>query len=94
MACCDWTWGETPKVQLLKLQVLATKDAALLDDSMACKVFARRGSYVVRIEQDPTTMAVMQAWKNGDFLCKNYILNDLDKTLYNVFNMLPTTKLL
>ncbi|XP_057489383.1 uncharacterized protein LOC130775236 [Actinidia eriantha] len=45
-------------------------------------------------EQDPTTVTAVQAWKHGDFLCKNYILNGLDKTLYNVYSSLPTAKLL
>ncbi|XP_057491347.1 uncharacterized protein LOC130777071 [Actinidia eriantha] len=45
-------------------------------------------------EQDPMTMATVQAWKHSDFLCKIYILNGLDKTLYNVYSPLPTAKLL
>ncbi|GFZ10814.1 hypothetical protein Acr_22g0002120 [Actinidia rufa] len=47
-----------------------------------------------KAEKDPTTVAAVQAWKHGDFLCKNYILNGLDKTLYNVYSPLPTAKLL
>ena len=47
-----------------------------------------------KMEQDPTIVAAVQAWKHGDFLCKNYILNGLDKTLYNVYSPLSTVKLL
>ena len=43
-------------------------------------------------EQDPTIVAAVQAWKYGDFLCKNYILNGLDKTTYNVYSPLPYDK--
>ena len=27
----------------------------------------------------------MEAWKHIDFLCRNYILNGLDNTLYDVY---------
>ena len=34
----------------------------------------------------------MDAWKHYDFLCKNYILNGLDNTLYNVYSPIKTTR--
>lgn len=34
-------------------------------------------------EIDRQVIAVVDAWKHADFLCKNYILNGLDSTLYN-----------
>ena len=37
-------------------------------------------------------VAVVEAWKHVDFLCRNYILNGLDNTLYNVYSLLKTTK--
>ena len=36
---------------------------------------------------DFQTMAAIDAWKQEDFLCKNYILNGLDNMLYNVYSM-------
>ena len=35
---------------------------------------------------------MVDAWKHSDFLCKNYILNGLDNTLYNVYSLIKTTK--
>ena len=34
-------------------------------------------------EIDRQVVAIVDAWKHADFLCKNYILNGLDSTLYN-----------
>ena len=34
-------------------------------------------------EIDRQVVAIVDAWKHADFLCKNYILNRLDSTLYN-----------
>ena len=35
-------------------------------------------------ETDKQVVAAMEAWKHADFLCRNYLLNGLDNTLYNV----------
>ena len=38
---------------------------------------------------DPTSkesMMMVDAWKNSDFLCRNYILNRLDDTLYGIYS--------
>ena len=35
-------------------------------------------------EIDRQVYAVVEAWKHVDFLCRNYLLNGLDNTLYNV----------
>ena len=37
-------------------------------------------------EADRQVVAAVDAWKHSDFLCKNYILNGLDNTLYNVYS--------
>ena len=34
----------------------------------------------------------MEAWNYSNFLCKNYILNSLDNTLYNMYSPIRTTK--
>ena len=36
-------------------------------------------------EIDKQVVVAMEAWKHADFLCRNYILNGLDNTLYNVY---------
>ena len=43
-------------------------------------------------ETDCLTVATVEAWKHADFLCKNYILNGLKNTLYNVYCTIPTAK--
>ena len=35
----------------------------------------------------------MDAWNHSDFLCRNYVLNGLENTLYNVYSSLKTTEL-
>ncbi|CAL9001610.1 unnamed protein product [Prunus brigantina] len=39
-------------------------------------------------------VAAADAWYHSDFLCKNYILNGLDNTLYNVYSPIKTAKAL
>jgi transposase InsO family protein len=41
---------------------------------------------------DVQSVAAVDAWKHADFLCRNYILNGLDNTLYNVYSPLKTAK--
>ena len=36
-------------------------------------------------ETDRQVVAAVEAWKHSDFLCRNYLLNGLDNTLYNVY---------
>ncbi|XP_061366949.1 uncharacterized protein LOC133310077 [Gastrolobium bilobum] len=39
---------------------------------------------------DKEKVAAINAWKHSDFLCRNYIVNGLDDTLYNVYSTLKT----
>ena len=43
-------------------------------------------------ETDRQVVAVVEAWKHADFLCRNYLLNGLDNTLYNVYCAFNTTR--
>ncbi|KAL6335103.1 hypothetical protein AAG906_026483 [Vitis piasezkii] len=43
-------------------------------------------------ETDKQIAAAVEAWKHSDFLCKNYILNGLDNTMYNVYSQVKTAK--
>ncbi|KAL0282451.1 UNVERIFIED_CONTAM: hypothetical protein Sradi_7261200 [Sesamum radiatum] len=43
-------------------------------------------------ETDTQKRAAMDAWGHGDFLCRNYILNDLSDTLYNVYSSATTAR--
>ncbi|XXG85522.1 hypothetical protein AAC387_Pa11g0584 [Persea americana] len=38
-------------------------------------------------ETDKQVVAAVEAWKHADFLCRNYILNGPDNTLYNVLRI-------
>ena len=37
-------------------------------------------------------VAAVEAWKHADFLCRNYLLNGLDNTLYNVYCAFNTAR--
>ena len=43
-------------------------------------------------ETDRRVVVAVEAWKHADFLCKNYILNGLDNTLYNAYSSIKTAK--
>ncbi|XP_059636093.1 uncharacterized protein LOC132278315 [Cornus florida] len=43
-------------------------------------------------ETDITKLGAVDTWKYGNFLCKNYILNGLDNTLYNMYSPINTAK--
>ncbi|KAL0331731.1 UNVERIFIED_CONTAM: hypothetical protein Sangu_1718600 [Sesamum angustifolium] len=45
-------------------------------------------------ETDPQKRAAMDAWGHEDFRCRNYILNGLSDTLYNVYNLATTARAL
>ena len=38
------------------------------------------------------SMMTVDAWKNSDFLCRNYILNRLDDTLYDIYSSCNSAK--
>ena len=41
---------------------------------------------------DLDSVLVVDAWTQGDFLCRNYVLNGLDDSLYNVYSPITTAK--
>ncbi|XXG85984.1 hypothetical protein AAC387_Pa11g0978 [Persea americana] len=43
-------------------------------------------------ETDKQAVAALEAWKHSDFLCRNYVFNGLDNTLYNVYCLLKSAK--
>ena len=43
-------------------------------------------------ERDIKVINVVDAWKHSDFLYKNYVLNALTDSLYNVYTDKKTTK--
>ena len=43
-------------------------------------------------EHDIQVIDVVDAWKHSDFLCRNYVMNVLTYSLYNVYSDKKTTK--
>ena len=43
-------------------------------------------------ERDIQIISVVDAWKHYDFLCRNYVMNALTNSLYNVYTDKKTTK--
>ena len=43
-------------------------------------------------ETDKQVVSAVKVWKHVDFLCRNYILNGLDNTLYNVYCAFNTAR--
>ena len=43
-------------------------------------------------ETDKEKLAAVDAWNHSNFLCRNYVLNGLENTLYNVYSPLKTDK--
>lgn len=39
-------------------------------------------------------MVVVDTWNHNDFICKNYILNGLGNTIYNMYNLIKSSKVL
>ena len=42
--------------------------------------------------QDREKFMIVEAWKQSDFLCKDYILSALEDDLYNVYSSITTSK--
>ena len=42
-------------------------------------------------ETNKQVQSVVKAWSHSNFLCKNYIINSLDNTLYSVYSLIRTT---
>ena len=44
------------------------------------------------LETDLDSVLAVDAWTQGNLLGRNYILNGLDDSLYNIYSLIPTTK--
>ncbi|GFZ06733.1 hypothetical protein Acr_18g0009030 [Actinidia rufa] len=60
----------------LNLARFLTKNAPALDED----------------ETDEQVVAAVKVWKHSNFLCRNYVLNSLDNTLYNAYCTKQTAK--
>ncbi|KAL2491246.1 Uncharacterized protein Adt_26874 [Abeliophyllum distichum] len=41
---------------------------------------------------DIQAVSAVEAWNHSDFLCRNYVMNGLADSLYNVYSSMKTTK--
>jgi hypothetical protein len=71
---------------------MATKDAFYLTTLNLAKFLYEDATTLNENESDRQVVAAIDAWKHADFLCKNYILNGLDNTLYNVYSQIKTAR--
>ncbi|PHT31475.1 hypothetical protein CQW23_27812 [Capsicum baccatum] len=50
------------------------------------------GPEVPKGTSDKGSFVIMEAWKNSDCLCRNYILSGLQDDLYNIYSGTKTSK--
>ncbi|CAM8927883.1 unnamed protein product [Rhodiola kirilowii] len=43
-------------------------------------------------EYDPQVLMAFNTWKDADYMCRNYVLNSLNDTLYNVYYIKSSAK--
>ena len=68
---------------------MVTEDALLLDHS-AFGQFLQEDPLESGTDRD--SVLAVDAWTQVDFLCRNYVLNGLDDSLYNVYSPITTAK--
>jgi hypothetical protein len=61
-----------------------TKDIVLSKHFELANFLTNKAPKLLDNEFDPIIMAIMDARNHGNFECENYVLNELDNTLYNV----------
>ena len=71
---------------------MAAKDTVLSEYFEFGKVPPCKTPTLEEDESDMQMVASVDAWKHADFLCRNYILNGLTNTLYNVYSPIKTAK--
>ena len=43
-------------------------------------------------ETDPLVLIALSAWKDFDYLCRNYVMNSLNNSLYNFYSSKRSSK--
>ena len=56
--------------------------------------FLKEEPPLLTAESNMQTVYAADAWKHSDYICRNYVLNCLSDSLYNVYSAKPTTKVL
>ena len=69
-----------------------SKDTILSYDLESCEIFDWRASQIEWGRNRYALVNVVDAWKHSDFLCRNYVINELHDSLYNVYCAIKTAK--
>ncbi|KAL8132042.1 hypothetical protein AgCh_007799 [Apium graveolens] len=56
--------------------------------------FLKEEPPLLTAESNMQTVYAADAWKHSDYICRNYVLNCLSDSLYNVYSAKPTAKVL
>ena len=56
--------------------------------------FLKEEAPLLTAESNAQTVYAADAWKHSDYICRNYVLNCLADSLYNVYSAKPTAKAL
>ena len=71
---------------------MATKDV-VLPDHLEFGSFPQEDAPALKEDEtDRKVVAAVEAWKHANFLCRNYLLNGLDNTLYNLYCAFNTAR--
>ena len=85
--------GEKPeKINGIEFKIWQQKMLFYLTTLNLAKFLNENAPKLKENETDRQVVAAVEAWKHADFLCKNYILNGLDNTLYNAYSSIKTAK--
>ena len=85
--------GEKPeKINGIEFKIWQQKMRFYLTTLNLAKFLYENAPNLKENEMDRQVVAAVEAWKYVDFLCKNYILNGLDNTLYNVYSSFKIAK--
>lgn len=64
--------------------MLETDNALLSEHAQSIQILKKQSSVINEGDMNNQRMTMVDAWKQSDFLFRNYILNGLNDTLYKV----------
>ena len=80
------SYGEKPeKFNRLNFKRWQHKMLLYLNTLNLARFLIEEASKLKEDECDIQVISVVDAWKHSDFLCKNYVMNVLTDSLYNVY---------
>ena len=85
--------GEKPdKFTELNFKMWQHKMLFYLTTLNLARFFTENASKLKEDEHNIQVISVVDAWKHSDFMCRNYVMNALTDSLYNVYQDKKTTK--